>query len=156
MQIFIIMLLVLLPEVALANSMGPILPVVSFSGWLAMPIIIAVEAYYYKRASINNPIRLACYANLWSGFVGLVPALLTAPIMLGPPVDSHAPIVTSFIFSTLGVIFHWWLSSYTEYRFAAWHKRWRGADLPISIFYGANRITYGLIYIWLLFVFGRG
>jgi hypothetical protein len=157
MRIFTVIFLVFFPNVAYANSMAPIFPLISTVGWLAMPIIIAIESIFYHKKSINNPIKLSLYSNLASATVGLLPAAVTFPIMLGPiiePINLYIIYLGAFI--TLGaIIFHWWLSSYLEYKFSQWHKLWKNSNTPRSIFYKANAITYGLITLAFAYLFVR-
>lgn len=139
------------PLDALANSMAPALALVSLAGWLAMPMIILVEALFYRHKQINNPVKLSVYANLVSGFIGLLLALVTAPIMVGPVIE-EAPFflyVVGAIFTILAVGFHWWLSSIIEYRFSRWHTLWQGTPLSLSLVYRANGMSYGLIVVFL-------
>ena len=149
---FLIILLLFIPQAAMANSMGPVFPFLSALGWIAMPIIIAIEAGYYAIKSINNPIKLSVYTNIASALAGLVIALLTFRIMLGPAIGgSDVEIVGGLFYTLLAIIFHWWFSSTIEYWFSAKHKLWKSSGLPKSIFYKANGITYGLILMLLVF-----
>lgn len=132
----------------MANTMAPIFPMISSLGWIAMPVIIILEGLFYYRASINNPLKLSIYSNLTSALFGLIVAVVTLPILLGPAVDPHLPsIYAGAIISMVGVAFHWWLSSFLEYKFSRWHKLWRDTNAPISLFYRANGITYSLILV---------
>lgn len=145
---------VLLPEEALANSMAPIFPLISGVGWAAMPIIIGVESLYYYLKTVNNPVRLALYSNLVSALAGLVIAIITLPITLGPAVDPYLwAIYLGVVLSSLAIVFHWWLSSHIEYRFSKWHKLWKNTDLPVTVFYKANAISYGLLYLIFIALF---
>ena len=143
---FLIILSLFIPQAAMANSMAPVFPTISMLGWIAMPVIIAIEAGYYAIKSINNPIKLSVYTNIASALAGLVIALLTFPVMLGPAIEGPDSVIGAGMFySLLAIIFHWWFSSTIEYWFSAKHKLWKSSGLPKSIFYKANSITYSLI-----------
>jgi hypothetical protein len=154
LQIFFAIIVVFLPEVALANSMAPIFPIISGIGWIAMPIIIVLESLFYCRKLINNPFRLALYSNIVSALFGLIVAVVTLPIMAGPAVDPYLwAIYLGAVLSSVAIVSHWWFSSYLEYRFSKWHTLWKNRDFPISIFYKANAITYSLIYLLFVVLF---
>lgn len=139
------------PADALANSMAPALALVSLAGWLAMPLIVIVEALFYRHKQLNNPLKLSVYANLVSGVIGLLLALVTAPIMVGPVIEEGPFLlyVLGAIFTILAVGFHWWLSSVIEYRFSRWHKLWQDTPLTQDLVFRANGISYGLIVVFL-------
>lgn len=150
-KVIALLIIAAFPLDALANSMAPALALISLAGWLAMPVIVLVEALFYRHKQINNPVKLSVYANLVSGIVGLLLALVTAPIMVGPVIE-EAPFllyVLGAIFTILAVGFHWWLSSIIEYRFSRWHKLWQVTRLTQGLVYRANCISYGLIVVFL-------
>ena len=139
------------PDVARANSMAPIFPAVSMAGWLALPIIILLEGAFYSRKSVRHPFRLSLYSNLWSAFVGLLLAAATLPVMLGPAIDAYLNIiVVGGVITAIGLLFHWWFSSYLEQKFSKWHKLWKSENIPASHFYRANGLSYGLITLFFL------
>ncbi|WNO08448.1 hypothetical protein [Teredinibacter sp. KSP-S5-2] len=150
--------LVVIPIVGLspyvnANSLAPILPIMSAWGWLAMPVIIFIEFIYFKRRGYYRSLALSAYGNLFSGVVGIGPALITAPSMLGPSIEADRPsIIIGVIACTLGVLFNWWLSSKIEFFFVRRHRWWRQSGLTIKQFYQANMLTYSIfasvLYLW--------
>jgi hypothetical protein len=148
LQILLVILILLIPEVALANTMAPIFPLISTVGWLAMPAIVILEAFLYYRVAVNNPIRLSIYSNITSALFGLLVAGITLPVMLGPAIEPHLfSIYVGACFSFVAILFHWWLSSYVEFMFSQWHKLWKKQQVPISTFFIANGISYGLIFV---------
>jgi hypothetical protein len=148
LRVLLVVLILLIPKVALANTMAPIFPVISTVGWLAMPVIVILEAYLYYRAAVNNPIKLSLYSNIASACFGLLVASITLPVMLGPAIEPHLfSIYLGACISFVAILFHWWLSSYLEFRFSKWHKLWKNKELPISTFFMANGISYGLIFV---------
>ena len=131
---------------AWANSMAPVFPLVSLFGWCAMPLIIAIEAFFYAKNEINNPIKLSVYSNIVSAIVGLLLAVINFPIMIGPASGPTAKIIyTGAIITVSAIIFHWWFSSKIEYAFAKRHNLWKKNDLYRSLFYKANGITYSIV-----------
>lgn len=134
------------PDVVCANSMAPIFPVLSVWGWLALPIIVVIEGAFFAGKSVRNPYKLSFYSNLWSALIGIAFAVLTFPIMLGPAIDADfASIIIGAIFTIFGTTFHWWLSSRLEHKFSKMHTLWKNDKIPVSLFYKANGLSYGLI-----------
>lgn len=154
MRIVLIIALLLIPEFALANSMAPVFPLISSVGWVVLPIIIGLEAVYYHKKRVKNPVRLSVYSNIVSAFIGIFVAALNLPIMLGPAFDAETPKVfyLGMVITVIAIIFHWWLSSTVEYRFSRWHKLWKQSEMRLSLFYKANGITYSIIF----FIFAVG
>ena len=127
-----------------------------------MPIIVIVEWVLLLRANIKHPFLLSLYANLVSGLIGIIPAVLSTPLMLGPVLPgelksimkngSSGIVATTIVISiaaTIGaIIFFWWLSSHIEYRFSQKTNRWCDQDLSLSLFYRVNAVTYGLIFLF--------
>lgn len=142
------------PKTVFANSFAPIAPFISGIGWIAMPVIVGVEAMFYRNRRIKYSFRLSLYSNIFSALVGLVFAVVTLPAMLGPAVDPYLwAIVFGVVISTMVIVFHWWMSSRLEFWFSNWHKLWKNEAIPLSMFYKANAITYGLIYIYFVIFF---
>jgi len=140
-----------MPSIVMANSMAPVFPVISGVGWVSMPLIIAIEAEYYANKNINNPIKLAIYSNIASAIVGLLLALVTFPLMVGPAIEAYIEVIyPGALISFVAIGFHWWLSSTVEHRFSVKHKLWKNLDLPKALFYKANSFTYGLILVLFL------
>lgn len=141
--ILLVILFLLLPQIALANSLAPIFPAISVLGWIGLPLIILIETLFYIRKAIRHPVRLAVYSNLCSTLAGVPVAIVTFPFMIGPPI---APYLDAIIVGTAatigGIVFHWWFSSQVEYRFSKRHKLWANDNLPLNLFYKANAITY--------------
>ena len=160
--VLLIYVIVLFPARCFANSMAPIFPLVSFEGWIAMPVIVPIEGWFYQRNKISSPYLLALKSNLMSALIGLIPAALTFWLMIGPYIGSTEPRETaigtifSFIslpvllwssFGTiLGFVFHWWLSSTIEYKYASKKDLWKEQGLSKSVFLKANGITYILLF----------
>ena len=145
------LLAVFLPTIACANSMAPIFPVLSTWGWFAMPLIVLLEGAFYARSAVRNPLRLSLYSNLWSGLIGLLPAALTFPIMLGPAIDADfASILIGAGVTISCTTFHWWFSSRLEHAFAKRHKLWKDEPILLPVFFKANGLSYGLISLLLL------
>ena len=129
--------------------MAPIFPLLSFAGWFALPLIILIEGLFYSRKSLPHPYKLSLYSNLVSALVGIVLAVVTFPVMLGPPIEPYPDIlVVGSIATVAGIIFHWWCSSYLEHRFAQKHKLWKVEGIPSRIFFQANGITYAIIALY--------
>lgn len=148
MQHILIFTLLAFPSVAHANSMAPVFPLLSIYGWVAMPLIILIEAQIYKRTSINNPYKLSIYSNIASAALGLLLAGITFPVMIGPPIEPYPEVIyPGAIITFLAIIIHWWLSSFIEYKFSKWHTIWRDKGIKLSTFYKANGLTYALIFV---------
>lgn len=148
--------LLLLPGVAHANSMAPIFPVVSMTGWIALPLIVLVEGLFHSRRSLPHPFRLSFYSNLWSALVGLLPAVATFPLMLGPAIDPYLDIMlVGGVLTVVGLLFHWWLSSHLEHWFCSRHRLWKDEHIPLSHFYRVNGLSYNLIALWFLIMLVR-
>lgn len=138
-----------LPDVACANSMAPLFPVLSAWGWLALPMIILIEGAFFAGKSVRNPYKLSLYSNLWSAFIGILFAVLTFPVTVGPAIDADlASIIIGTSFTIFGTTFHWWLSSRIEQKFSKKHALWKNDKLPITLFYKANGLSYGLITVF--------
>lgn len=126
--------------------MAPIFPLLSFTGWFALPLIILIEGVFYSCKSLPHPYKLSIYSNLVSALVGIGLAVVTFPLMLGPPIDPYLDVILMGTVATIaGIIFHWWVSSYVEHRFAQKHKLWEAEAIPRRIFFQANGITYAII-----------
>ncbi len=144
------------PEVASANSgFLPIFPLLSVLGWMVLPVIILLEGAFYARKSVRYPFRLSLYSNLWSAFVGLLVDKIApnriyyAPF--GPAYIANLDMIRLGIGATIvGLVFHWWFSSHLEHMFSKWHKLWRNPGVPLSLFYKANRLSYGMLSLFFL------
>jgi hypothetical protein len=154
MPIAILTILLIFPLAAEANSMAPIFPVLSGLGWIAMPLIICIEYFYYRNRKINNSFKLALYSNVASALVGLILAFLTFWFMGGPAIENYSDVILiSATITFAGILFHWWLSSIVEYQYSKRHVLWKNSGLSKSIFYKANGITYALILAVFIFQF---
>lgn len=165
-NLFFLFVFLYIPINSYANSMAPILPLINIGGWFALPIIICIEGLILKKQNIEKPIKLAIYSNLISSLVGLVPAALTFWLMLGPVSErelellissnkldfARSLLLVSTIACTLAFIFNWWLSSFVEHKFTQKNKYWKKLNLPRSLFYKINGITYSLLFL----VYGYG
>ena len=149
MSLSILILFMIWSNVLLANSMAPIFPLISFSGWMALPAIIFIEYLYFWRKKVNRPFILALYGNLYSTLIGMLPAVLTFYIMLGPPLGPYGlEILLGSISSLSAIVFHWWFSSKLEHSFARKHRFWKNEDLKRSDFYIVNGVTYFCIFVY--------
>jgi len=143
----------LIPQVSCANSMAPIFPLLSFTGWFALPLIILIEGVFYSRKSLPHPYKLSIYSNLVSALVGIGLAVVTFPVMLGPSIDPYLDVILMGSLATVaGIIFHWWFSSYIEHRFAQRHKLWKAESISRRVFFQANGITYAIITMYLSYM----
>jgi len=158
MSLFLVVSMVVLP--AFANSMAPILPMISFFGWLGLPLIVLVEGFFWRRKGLKEPFRFSLYANFWSSLVGIIPAALTFWIMVGPFFDGDVAsllrsgrrdsaiyiLILSGIASSLGFVFHWWFTTQIEYRYFL-RQKWESTNSQFSKkdFYLVNAITYALL-----------
>jgi hypothetical protein len=144
----------------LANSMAPILPLVSILGWFAMPIIVAIEGFYFKKIKVAEPYRLSLYSNLFSASVGLLLAAAGLPLMLGPPIMGDLSLllktrpdmadrllVISSSATVVGFAINWFLSSILEFKFSRWHPRWKNIPLEKAHFFRLNGISYGILFL---------
>ncbi|MBU4009275.1 MAG: hypothetical protein KJ882_00805 [Proteobacteria bacterium] len=145
--LIIVVSALLFPAKAFANSMGPILPLVSIFGWFAMPLIVIIEGLYYKDKKIIKPFKLSLIANLRSGVVGIFLGLIGFPLMAGPLIEEPRMnlFTMSMVFIVLGTVLHWWISCKVESAYALKLDSDIEPKALKSIIYRANSITYVLI-----------
>ncbi len=139
---------------AFANSMAPILPALSVGGWLGMPIIIFIEYLYFRKKGFAKPLALSAYGNVFSGLAGIVAAIVTIPLMLGPIIQPTTILefMISLIATTIGLVFNWWLSAKVEMYFVKKSKWWKDEPLTLKHFYHANALTYSIIALIVYFI----
>jgi len=153
-------------EMAYANSIAPILPLFSILGWIALPIIIGIEGFLFRRSNVSEPFRLATYANLVSSLAGLPLAIVTAPLMIPPfPLGSEVKLMIEkgnlkggsilvamgLMGLVMGFAINLWISTRVEHWVASKNMRWKNLALSKKLFIEVNLRTYVLISLFFLY-----
>lgn len=96
---------------------------------------------------------MVVHANVMSGLVGLIPAVLTLNMIPGPAISTYGwSAVTGLVLSVIGTFVHWWFSSAVEFGAIRKHERWRKEKLTFENFKEANKRSYRLILLYFILI----
>jgi hypothetical protein len=162
----LILFLLLTPTLAFANTVAPLLPLLSAWSTMILPLIFVLEALHYKRSKIPSPYKLSFQTNLISSLVGLVlwfaigllifvpyesPSNIRFWMARQPNKDFSQTIQTMIYLPYIFLIPNCFVSAWIEYLSAKKLKTWKNTNLSFKTFLKASLISYFAIALFLFF-----